>query len=318
MCMARRASESSAAHPLSDHWDDVRFFLAVLRHGSFTRAASALRTDQSTVSRRIAALESSLGVLLFERRHRAPSPTEAAARLREPAERIEAELGRFADDAVGIRSQAIEGRVRLALTEELAIHFVIPRVLPKLRQAHPGLSLDLVTGYRAADLVGREADVALRFFQTERGDLVGRRITRLPTSVLASRSYAKQARSRPLTELEWISVEIAGLTTPESAWLERRVRRAPALVCSSYQVQIAAIRAGLGVGVGPLAFTAIDPAFVAIADPEGALPTLDLYLVTRRSIRELPRIQVVMAMLTDTFAQTSSDRTKGSRSRSAR
>lgn len=305
-CMARARTEKELSVAMSEHWDDVRFFLAALRHGSFTRAAAALKTDQSTVSRRIAALEVSLGVVLFDRGHRAPTPTEAAARLRESAERIEAEMGRFADDAVGIRSQAVEGRVRLALTEELAIHFIIPTVLPALRAAHPNLSLDLLTGYGAADLASREADVALRFFQTERGDLVGRRIARMPTCVLASRAYAKKVKGKPLTDLDWISVELAGLATPESAWFTRRIRKPPVLLCSSYQVQIAAIRSGLGVGIGPVAFTEIDRAFVALEDTEGALPTLDLHLVTRRSIRSLPRIEVVLAALTAAFEAATS------------
>ena len=66
-------------------WDDVRVLLAALRAGSFTAAATRLGSDQSTVSRRIAALEQALGVALFERTRRAPQPTEAALRLREAA-----------------------------------------------------------------------------------------------------------------------------------------------------------------------------------------------------------------------------------------
>jgi DNA-binding transcriptional LysR family regulator len=101
-------------------WDDVRFLLAVLRAGSFTAAARLLGTDQSTVSRRIASLEASLGVALFERTRRAPLPTEAARELRDAAARIEAEFVRFCDDAVGIKSQSVSGRVRVATTDDVA------------------------------------------------------------------------------------------------------------------------------------------------------------------------------------------------------
>ncbi len=279
--------------PAPDHWDDVRYLLAVLRHGSFTAAARTLATEQSTVSRRIAALEAALGVVLFERGRRAPVPTEAALRLRDRAERIEVELAGFGDEVAGLAAQPVSGRVRLALTEELAVHVVVPRVLPALRARYPELAVDLITGYRAVDLAAREADLALRFFQTPRGDLVGRRVARVATAVLASRAHARRLRKLALPALPWIAVEPAGIATPESAWLEATIASPPALVCTSYQVQLAAIRAGLGVGVGPRVYASIDTDFVALDPPGLALPDLDLYLVTRRAIRELPRIALV-------------------------
>lgn len=280
-------------------WDDVRVFLAALRAGSFTAAAKRLGTDQSTVSRRIAALEEALGVALFERSRRKPLPTEGASALREAAERIEAEMVRFTDDAMGIRVQPVAGRVRVAVTEEMAVHLLIPRVLPRLRREHPALQIDLVTSYRPADLVGREADIALRFFRTERGDLVGRRVARWPTVVLASRRLAKRAGALELRELDWISVELAGITTPESTWLQAHVERPPVLVCASYQVQLAAIRAGLGVGIGPRLFAELDRDFVALDGVGRDLPVLDVHLVTRRAIRNLPRVVAVMDALGD-------------------
>ncbi|MCE9578850.1 MAG: LysR family transcriptional regulator [Deltaproteobacteria bacterium] len=285
--------------PTSIQWDDLRYLLAALRHGSFTAAARHLGTDQSTVSRRIAALEASLGVILFERGARAPVATEAAVNLRDGAERVEAEMARFADDVVGIRHPAVSGRVRLAATEEIAVHVIVPRVLPALRTRYPGLHVDLLTGYGAADLVAREADVAIRFFQTERGELVGRRIAQLPTAILGARAQARRLRRRAVTELDWIAVELAGLATPESTWLAAHVGRPPVMVCSSYQVQLAAIRAGVGVGIGPRAFTTLDRAFVALDPPGADLPALDLFVVTRRAIRTLPRIAAVIDAITD-------------------
>ncbi|MBX7080690.1 MAG: LysR family transcriptional regulator [Nannocystaceae bacterium] len=278
-------------------WDDVRVLLAVLRAGSFTKAAEALGTDQSTVSRRIAGLEQVLGLPLFERTRRAPLPTETALRLREACERVDVEMARFADEAAGAHDRAVQGRVRVATTEEVAIHVLVPRVLPALRREHPGLHVDLLTGYRAADLAAREAEIAIRFFRTERGDLVGRRIARWPTTVLAARRSARALRGRPLRELEWISVELAGLATPESAWLQAHIDRPPAMICSSYQVQLAAIRAGIGVGIGPRLYAELDPDFVALVEPDARLPLLDVHLVTRRAIRGLPRVDAVMTAL---------------------
>lgn len=283
-------------------WDDLRVLLAVLRDGSFTAAAKSLGIEQSTVSRRVAVMESALGVTLFERTRRAPLPTEAALGLRDAASRVEAEFTRFCDEAQGLRSPSLSGRVRLATTDEVAAHVIVPRVLPGLRARHPEVRVDLVTGYAAADLVGREADIAVRFFQTARGDLVGRRVARLPTAVLGSRRHARALRRTTMEELPWISVELAGMSTPESQWLAARVPRPPEMVCTSYQVQLAAIRAGLGVGVGPRVYADLDPAFVALDDPRSTLPTLDVYVVTRRAIRTLPRVAAVVDAVSEGFA----------------
>ena len=49
-------------------WNDIRYFLAVARQGSTLSAARALRVSQTTVARRITALEEALGVTLFDKR----------------------------------------------------------------------------------------------------------------------------------------------------------------------------------------------------------------------------------------------------------
>lgn len=302
--MSMRGMQFCMAVPPSDwmfgHWDDLRVLLSVLRTGTFSKAARQLGLEQSTVSRRIRNLEQVLGFPLFERGRRAPVPTDAAEQLRAAADRVEAELGRFTDVASQVHESGTNGRVTVALTEELAVHFVVPRVLPELRRTHPQISIKLLTSYDAADLVGHEADIALRFFQSSRGDLVGKRIATLPSAVLASRAYAKRARGKALEALDWIFVELPGLPTPEEAWLRELKPAHPALVCSSYQVQLAAVRAGLGVGLGPHVYTTLDPQVVALPSVV-ELPSLNLYLLTRRAIRKIRRVAVVMGALEQAF-----------------
>lgn len=278
-------------------WDDIRYLLAVLRAGSFTRAAQALATEQSTVSRRIAALEEELDVVLFERNARAPTPTATALALREIAETIEMEVGRFTDTATEESRQLVRGRVRLALTEEMASYFVIPHVLPCLRENYPELRIDLVTSYGASDLMGHEADVALRFFRSERGDLVGKKIGQVSTSILCHKSLRRRYLRRPMAELPWVVVDLPGIPALETRWLQHTLSSTPVLSCSSYQVQLSAIRAKLGVGIGPSVVPRLDGDFAAISPPDVELPKLELYLFTRRSIRKLPRIRTLMEAL---------------------
>jgi len=73
-------------------WDDLRFFLEVIRHRSLVAAAKQLNVTQSTVGRRLASLEAQLGVRLVERTQEGYVPTLAGAGIREHVERVEAEM----------------------------------------------------------------------------------------------------------------------------------------------------------------------------------------------------------------------------------
>ena len=289
-CMAKPSSQF-------DRWDDVRIFLTAARAGSFTVAARRLNTDQSTVSRRVAALEREIGAALFDRTPRGPVLTELAVRMRADAERVEAEMLRMADTARGAEPKP-RGRVRIATIEAIATHFVVPRVLPLLARDNPEIEIELLVGLRALDLANQEADIALRFFRSARGDLVGRRIARMPVVVVAKKSLARRLRGQPASELPWVSVELSELETPEDKWLAAQGAHRRTLRCNNYEVQLAAILAGLGVGLLPRAALDAPPELVAL-DGMPAGPVLELFLITRRAIRNLPRIERVLALLDD-------------------
>lgn len=279
------------------NWDDARLFLAVCRAGSFTKAATELGVKQSTISRRIAALEEDLGAPLFERKTHS-TLTPLGSRLATKAEAIEAAVQGFLDEA-GAHDARVEGQVRVALSEGLAIHVIMPKVLPELRRRHPGLLLELVTGDDVAPLGHHEAELALRFVRPASGDLVSKRIARMSTAVLAHRTWLEH----DLDALEWVGIDLAPLRVPEQAWLQAHVPKAPSLVTRSYVSQIEAVRRGLGVALIPRALLQIDPDLVELdlGLPPG--PQLDLWLVTPRALRAVPRIRAVWDLLEQVFAE---------------
>src|SRR5690349_10479845 len=112
-------------------WNDVRHFLAVFRAGSLAGAARALGVEHTTVGRRIAALEESLGVRLFARTPEGLVATEDANAIVETAERME----RAADEMksrVGGGDAKLEGTVRVATSEAFSGFLV--KALPALRE----------------------------------------------------------------------------------------------------------------------------------------------------------------------------------------
>lgn len=271
-------------------WDDLRVLLAVLREGSFSSAAVALGVEQSTVSRRIAALEQVLGGTLFDRVRTGPRPTELAASLRARLERVEAEV-QGVRDGVRAHEPDVRGRVRIALTESMAVHVIIPRFVAPLRAKHPHLEIDLLTSDLAADLARREADIALRFFRPTGDDLVAKRVVRLRTAMLAHRDYPKLGR--PLHELDFISLEIPGIPSREEAFLGQHVKVTPTMRTNGYLAQVEAVRAGLGVALLARSLLLLDPGLVVLDLGLAEGPVLDLWLTCPKSLRDVPRVDAV-------------------------
>lgn len=136
------------------------FYWAATLKG-FARAAERLNTSQPTVSARIAALESRLGIALFDRSGRDARLTPRGMEMLAWSERILATL-RGAEQAMTDRT-AVRGVLRLGVSETV-VHLLLPRLLKRLQREFPHLVLELevdVTPVLRDRLVARELDLAL-------------------------------------------------------------------------------------------------------------------------------------------------------------
>src|SRR5262249_9687225 len=140
-------------------WDDLRLVLAISRARSLTAAARALGCNQSTVTRRLAALHDALGERVLDRRGGAYLLTGFCEALRPHLAAMEEQA--LAIDRATHGADAARGAVRLTTVETLATCFLAPR-LASFREAHPGILLELEVTRASADLSRREADLALR------------------------------------------------------------------------------------------------------------------------------------------------------------
>src|SRR5216684_2566302 len=168
-------------------WGDVRYFLELSRTGTLASAARRLRVDYTTVGRRLAALERDLGAKLFARTPDGLTLTEAGKSIQAAAEEMEQAALLVEQRALGT-DRKLAGQVRATTTEMLGSVVVLPAV-QALHQRHPEIRVDLSTGAGRVDLARREADVALRYFRPESGELVSRRVARVAQAAYASNDY---------------------------------------------------------------------------------------------------------------------------------
>lgn len=278
-------------------WNDLRFFLAVARTGSTLAASRGLGVSQTTVARRIEALEAALGLKLFERRRSGYVQSDRARRLMEAAEQAEAAMLSF-EARAREEKRTLTGTVRLT-TNELFAETLLVGLLREFRSLYPGLKLEIVTTDRSLDLARGEADVALRAsLRPTQASLVGRRLAEDGWSVYCSRDYdARHGRPRGEGELAQhalVGIEPGLFGGPVAGWLlDRMPEAAVVLRRNSPSGLISAIKAGLGVSMAPDLVAKLDSDFVYCFAPEIEQP-YEIWLLTHERLRDEPRIRAVM------------------------
>ena len=292
------------------NWDDVRLFLALCRSRTVGGAARSLGVDASTVSRRLAALEDRLAATLFDRGRDGTAPTKAAEDLMPVAEEIEQGVARFASAAEGLEREA-SGLVRITCPPDVADVVVAP-LLRELLSRHPALRVDLDPGEAVLDLTRREADLALRTVRPVRGDLI---VTRLMTVGWVLVAAPKLARAlgtlRAWTDAPWVGWGERYAKVGPARWHAKYLRDAdPVVRADSLMVQLAVVTAGVGVALVPapsVAHYGLVPVKIGATLRPAAeeWPVDELFLVTHRALRDVPRVRVVWDLLVESLAERS-------------
>jgi len=168
--------------------DDLLLFARVVEAGSFSRAAERVRWPKSTVSRRIAALETRLGEKLLQRSTRRLSLTEFGSGVLEHARSVAAEV----DSALALalhRQQRPSGRLRVSMPADFA-QFFIATALAEFALRYPEVSLELDLSARRVDLIGEGFDLAIRMGELgQDSQLAARRIASSQRGLFASPGF---------------------------------------------------------------------------------------------------------------------------------
>lgn len=282
-------------------WNRARAFLVTAEEGSLSAAAKALGMSQPTLGRQVDALESELGVTLFERVGRRLSLTEAGAELLEHARAMGEAASRVSLAASG-QSQAAQGLVTISAGEATAAH-LLPPVLTRLREQAPGITVDVVATDSHSDLLRREADIALRNVRPDHPDLIAKKVREMEGHLYAASSYLDRF-GRPMTLERLNTCDFVGWNR-DSPLRDRLATLGLSLsaeqfpfVCESHLVQWEMVKRGLGVGV--------QASLIGDAEPlvERALPSLPgvmfpVWLVSHRELHTSRRVRTVFDLLAE-------------------
>ncbi len=287
-------------------WDDVRYFLAVARAGSVTAAAAKLGVNHSTVSRRIGAFETRLGVRLFERMPSGYALTPPGEEMLGDAQGVERDIATMSRK-IASRDARMTGTLRITAPESILFVVIMPNIA-KFCKIYPGIEIYITATPQILSLNNREADLAIRITNRPPEGLIGRKLTGQRAAKYASRSYLEQRglmsgaeRSPgeiPTGNHTWIGL-VAGKARPD--WVNEHFpdARCAARLDSIFNLFEAA-KAGLGIAELPCRIASADPCLVRLPSFETEKYD-DVWILYHRDMRHMTRLRAFSDFLTKVF-----------------
>jgi DNA-binding transcriptional LysR family regulator len=284
-------------------WAHCRSFLAVMQEGSLSRAAHTLSLTQPTVGRHIAGLEDSLGTKLFTRSHTGLLPTVSAHELLPHAEAMASASEALSRTASG-EAQGTRGVVRLTASEFVGVE-VLPPMLASFREKNPHIDIELAVSNRQQDLLRREADLAVRMVRPQQAALIAKRIGTIPIGLYAHRSYVER-RGTPedvnaLLQHTLIGFDRDLTTVADSPAGFPITREIFAFRCDNDLAQLAALRAGFGIGGCHVALAARDPELVPVLAGT-VFFDLEMWLAMHEDLKANQRVRLLFDHLAATLS----------------
>ncbi|MDO3507611.1 LysR family transcriptional regulator [Ralstonia pseudosolanacearum] len=174
-----------------DHLNDMALFVEVVKARGFRGAAQALGMPNSTLSRRIGALEKAIGLRLLHRTTRKIELTEAGLIYFERCKRIVDEA-RLAHEQLGELLAQPSGVLRASLPVDFAVTYLAP-LIAEFASLYPGITFDFDLTPRQVDLVSEPFDVAIRMGEPENSQLIARPLASLRANLYASPGYLERS-----------------------------------------------------------------------------------------------------------------------------
>ena len=282
-------------------WGDIRYFLAVAHGGSVRAAAERLRVNHSTVLRRIAQLEQSLGAELFEKLPSGYRLTGAGSEILEPAERMEESANQVESRVLG-RDQSASGPLRVTLPPTLAT-YLLTADLADFARLYPDVEMEILSSNELLNLTTRDADVAIRVVY-DRGalppNLHARKGPLLAGGVYVSRQLLTAWRAGSHERIRWVVKDNYGI--PDWALGgDLPVDGVPFRVTET-EPQVAAVREGLGVTTLSCFVGDADPVLVRVPGT-GIHVHGCLWILTRGDARKTKRVRLFIDYIASRLAR---------------
>lgn len=232
-------------------------FAKVVECGSFTGAARQLEMSVSSISQTVSKLETELNVKLLNRSTRRIGLTEAGRIYYQGCRRMLQEVQEVHEQLYAFNNTPT-GTLRIGCSSTMAQN-VLATMTAEMLTEYPGLSVNLVTGIPAPDLITDGLDVVIRVGALQDSGLFSRRLGSMPMVVCAAKSYLSQhgtpEKPSDMTHFSWLEYSVRPdsnfeLIAPEG--ITTQISPQGRFVTNDSQTMIRWLKAGAGIAYAPL------------------------------------------------------------------
>jgi DNA-binding transcriptional LysR family regulator len=273
-------------------WDEFRLVKAIADTRSLTGAAERLGLNHSTVFRRLAALEKSVGSQLFERSRAGYEATPAGSEMAAVASGMADSIVKFQRNVVG-RDAEPTGLLQVT-TGELVGQCFLPAIMATFRARYPGVFVELTLTDRVLNLAQREADVAIRLTNDPPETLVGRRLCAMRWAIYCRHDLVDDPDPPDIDSIPFIGLGDGFGESTTRRWLDSHVRPAKlAAKVNSVQSMLELVRHGFGAAPLPCFLGEQEPTLTRIGPPPDDL-NLGVWILTHADLRRSARVRTFM------------------------
>ncbi len=285
-----------------ENWDEIRTAMFVAQRGTVSGAAEAMAVHHATVIRHIDALESRLGVKLFQRHARGYTPTEAGRDLLAVAQTTAEQFAGLTSRIKG-HGGTISGELVVTSLVELS-QFITP-ALAVFQAMHPDVSIRFLTGGRLFRLEYGEAHLAIRAMrkgaQPSHPDNVVQPFVQTKMRLVAAQSYIDRfgmpSGPADLAQHRFVGLDLATARAPFNDWVADLAPLSQVMFKVEESAAMRdAILAGAGIGFVPDYVLANTPELHEVLPPRPEWAT-DFFLVTHVDLHRSAKVQALLAHL---------------------
>lgn len=280
-------------------WNRARAFLVTAEEGSLSAAARALGLAQPTLGRQVKALEDELGIPLFERMGRGLTLTKGGLDLLERVRPMGVAANAVSLAASG-QSQTIEGAIRVTASEVISA-FLLPPILARLREMHPGVEIEIVATNAVRDLRRREADIAIRSGRPTDPNLIATRLRDTPARLYATPGYLQKI-GNPKRAADLDGADFIGFSDDDrfmnglNALGFNLSRRNFPIHTENHMVLWELVKSGLGIGAILEEVGDAEPLVGRVLPAMDPIP-VPAWLVSHREVHTSRRVRMVFDLL---------------------
>lgn len=280
------------------NWQSWYYFNTTAEYGSLNKAAEKLSVSQSTLSRKLLALEKELGQSLFNRSTQGVTLTEFGVLLLGEAQLMQQSANRLQRLASGDRN-VLTGKLRISVNQILAQYY-LPNILPDFLNRYPDISVEIEVNNHASNIDKRDADIAVRMFRPTQNDLVARHLFDISLGFYASQTYLDTI---PLPDSPEALLDLRVLGYDRDTQIEQGSRALGWNIsnedfrfrCDFMPIQVELARKGGGIVITHKELA--EQLQLERLNIDVELPKLPVFLVCHRDVKHNQKIRVMMDFL---------------------